>query len=254
MLEHEVLDYILVVYLLRVHFASTSKKRTPEYVCIEFDVCCMFIATRCYMHGSLFGTFSRSCLFFYISNVSFMCRTVHAGSGISNTLATVFCARLLAYYVFFGRCVWFASSVPGGWAFVSKFKSEPVVLHSTDSSFPCVCATQWPLNIPKGKHWKGRGFDLRGEVFCHGQLYVALSRSTCRDNFLCLVKPEHLVDGVPYVHNVVFWVDRRCDRTCSSRFDHHPQPLRLYSGQSPAQWWRFGSGKSRKPPLQLRPI
>ena len=27
---------------------------------------------------------------------------------------------------------------------------------------------------------------------------------TCRDNLLCLVKPERLIDGIPYVHNVVF--------------------------------------------------
>ena len=32
------------------------------------------------------------------------------------------------------------------------------------------------------------GLDLRDDVFCHGQLYVALNRTTCSDNVLCLVR------------------------------------------------------------------
>lgn len=46
--------------------------------------------------------------------------------------------------------------------------------------------------------------DLRGEVFCHGTLYVALSRTACLDNILCLVHPDRLIDNVPYVHNLVY--------------------------------------------------
>ena len=48
------------------------------------------------------------------------------------------------------------------------------------------------------------GLDLRRDVFCHGQLYVALSRTTSRNNLLCLVKPENLIDNIPHVHNVVY--------------------------------------------------
>ena len=48
------------------------------------------------------------------------------------------------------------------------------------------------------------GLDLRDDVFCHGQLYVALSRTTCSANIMCLVRPERLINGVPHVANCVF--------------------------------------------------
>ena len=46
--------------------------------------------------------------------------------------------------------------------------------------------------------------DVRDDVFTHGQLYVALSRTTSRENILCLVKTNRLIDNVPHVANVVF--------------------------------------------------
>ena len=60
------------------------------------------------------------------------------------------------------------------------------------------------INKSQGQTLKRVGLDLRGDVFCHGQLHVAWSRTTCRDNLLCLVKPERRIDGIPYVPNVVY--------------------------------------------------
>ncbi|CAN0054369.1 unnamed protein product, partial [Sphacelaria rigidula] len=56
----------------------------------------------------------------------------------------------------------------------------------------------------QGQTLKKFGLDLRGDVFCHGQLYVAVSRTTCSDNILCLVNKDRLLDGVPHVLNVVY--------------------------------------------------
>lgn len=70
--------------------------------------------------------------------------------------------------------------------------------------FPVRLCYAMSINKSQGSTLTYVGLDLRGEVFCHGQLYVAVSRTTCRDNILCLVQPDRLIDGVPHVHNVVF--------------------------------------------------
>ena len=60
------------------------------------------------------------------------------------------------------------------------------------------------INKSQGQTFKHVGLDLRGDVFHHGQLYVAVSRTTSRNNILCLVRPERILDGIPHVHNVVY--------------------------------------------------
>ncbi|CAM9655459.1 unnamed protein product, partial [Sphacelaria rigidula] len=60
------------------------------------------------------------------------------------------------------------------------------------------------INKSQGQTLNKVGLDLRGEVFCHGQLSVALSRTTYGDNTLCFVNEDRLLGGVPYVHNVVY--------------------------------------------------
>lgn len=60
------------------------------------------------------------------------------------------------------------------------------------------------INKSQGQILRKVGLDLRGGVFCHGQLYVAFGRTTCRDNLLCLVRPDRLIDGVRHVFDVVY--------------------------------------------------
>lgn len=60
------------------------------------------------------------------------------------------------------------------------------------------------INKSHGQTLRSVGLDLRGDVFCRGQFYVAVSRTTSRDNIICLVEPERLIDNVPHVSNVVY--------------------------------------------------
>ena len=60
------------------------------------------------------------------------------------------------------------------------------------------------INKSQGQTPHKVGHYLRYDVFTHGQLYVALSRTTSRENVLCLVKTSRLIDNVPHVANVVF--------------------------------------------------
>ena len=70
--------------------------------------------------------------------------------------------------------------------------------------FPVRCCYAMTINKSQGQTLKHVGLDLRGDVFCHGQRYVAVSRTTSRNNIICLVRPERLLDGIPHVHNVVY--------------------------------------------------
>lgn len=55
------------------------------------------------------------------------------------------------------------------------------------------------INKAQGQSLSHIGVDLRAQVFAHGQLYVALSRTTNADNVSVLVSTdnkEHTVDNV----------------------------------------------------------
>ena len=70
--------------------------------------------------------------------------------------------------------------------------------------FPVRCCYAMTINKSQGQTVKHVGLDLRGDVFRHGQLYVAVSRTTSRNNILCLVAPQRLFDRIPHVHNDVY--------------------------------------------------
>lgn len=69
--------------------------------------------------------------------------------------------------------------------------------------FPVRLCYAVTINKSQWQTWRRVGLDLSGQVFCHGQLYVAWIRTTYRDNLLGLVKPERLIDGISCVHNIV---------------------------------------------------
>ena len=86
--------------------------------------------------------------------------------------------------------------------FEIKVGSRGITFHRYQ--FPVRLCYAMSINKAQGQTSQQVGLDLRGDVFCHGQLYVALSRTTCRDNILCLVHPDRFIDNVPHVHNVVY--------------------------------------------------
>ena len=70
--------------------------------------------------------------------------------------------------------------------------------------FPLRSCYAMTINKSQGQTLSRVGLDLRDDVFCHGQLYVALSRTTSCSNIVCLVKPERIINGVPHVANSVY--------------------------------------------------
>ncbi|CAM9281668.1 unnamed protein product, partial [Sphacelaria rigidula] len=70
--------------------------------------------------------------------------------------------------------------------------------------FPVRLCYAMTLNTSHGQTLKKVGLHLREDVFCHGQLHVAISRTTCSDNILCLVNKDRLLDSISRVHNVVY--------------------------------------------------
>lgn len=70
--------------------------------------------------------------------------------------------------------------------------------------FPLRVCYAMTINKSQGQTLARVGLDLRSDVFCHGQLYVALSRTTSSKTVLCLVQPERLINGVPHVANCVY--------------------------------------------------
>ena len=70
--------------------------------------------------------------------------------------------------------------------------------------FPLRVCYAMTINKSQGQTLSRVGLHLRDDVFCHGQLYVALSRTTSCSNIVCLVKPERIINGVPHVANCVY--------------------------------------------------
>ncbi|CAM9176686.1 unnamed protein product, partial [Hapterophycus canaliculatus] len=81
--------------------------------------------------------------------------------------------------------------------FEFKFRRQGLTLHG--QQFPLRVCYAITINLSQGQTLERVGLDLRSDVSCYGQLYVALSRSTSSVNVMWLVKPERLINGVPNV-------------------------------------------------------
>ena len=71
--------------------------------------------------------------------------------------------------------------------FEVKVGKHGMILHR--QQFPLRVCYAMTMNKSQGQTLSRVGLDLRDDVFCHGQLYVALSRTTSCNNVVCLVKP-----------------------------------------------------------------
>ena len=81
--------------------------------------------------------------------------------------------------------------------FEAKVGARGITFHRQRFS-PRVCYAT-TINKSQGQTLSTGGLDLRDDVFCHGQLYVALSTTTACNSIPCLVRPERLINNVPHV-------------------------------------------------------
>ena len=72
--------------------------------------------------------------------------------------------------------------------FEVKIGSKGITFHRRQ--FPLRVCYAVTVNKSQGQTLYKVGFDLRDDLFYHGQLYVVLSRTTCSANIMCLVRPE----------------------------------------------------------------
>lgn len=64
--------------------------------------------------------------------------------------------------------------------------------------FPVKVSFAVTINKAQGQTFKHIGIDLRQGCFSHGQLYVALSRSGCRENQYVLLPQENKTKNIVY--------------------------------------------------------
>jgi hypothetical protein len=89
-----------------------------------------------------------------------------------------------------------------------------IVLHTSDGfnmpftlrrgQFPVRLAFALTINKAQGQTIPNVGVYLPESVFCHGQLYVALSRATSPEKISILVKPTTELEGGPWTRNIVY--------------------------------------------------
>ena len=132
------------------------------------------------------------CLVFFIRNINFDSGLVNGRKGIVRGISNhVLDIEVLAE----GSPIVKVPRI----CFEVQVGSKGITFHRIQ--FPVRLCYAMTINKSQGNTLKLFGLDLRGDVFCHGQLYVAVSRTTSRENILCLVRPERMIDGIPHVHN-----------------------------------------------------
>ncbi len=86
------------------------------------------------------------------------------------------------------------------------FKFQPMnsALTALRRQFPLRLAYSLTYNKSQGQTLERVGLDLRNDVFCHGQLYVALGRVRNRESIRVLVPPNRIINGAAAVANIVY--------------------------------------------------
>ncbi len=86
------------------------------------------------------------------------------------------------------------------------FKFQPMnsALTALRRQFPLRLAYSLTYNKSQGQTLERVGLDLRNDVFCHGQLYVALGRVRNRESIRVLVSPNRIINGTAAVANIVY--------------------------------------------------
>ena len=74
--------------------------------------------------------------------------------------------------------------------------SEDLAFHLTRTQFPVKLAFAMTINKSQGQSLDHVGIDLRRQVFTHGQLYVALSRTTDVNRLSILLSPENFEEKI----------------------------------------------------------
>ncbi|CAM9631222.1 unnamed protein product, partial [Ectocarpus sp. 6 AP-2014] len=117
-------------------------------------------------------------LIFFIRNINFDCGLVNGKRGVIRGISS----RVIDVEVLSDESP--ILKIPRI-CFDVKAGSRGITFHRYQ--FPVRLCDAMTINKSQGQTLKRFGLDLRGGVLCHGQLYVAVSRTTCRGNILCLV-------------------------------------------------------------------
>ena len=81
-------------------------------------------------------------------------------------------------------------------------EGSPVIIRRRQ--FPLQLCKGTSVHKSQGSTLDKEGADYRTAVFSHGMQYVTLTRGRSPEDIMLLVAPEHVVDGVPYVRNIVY--------------------------------------------------
>ncbi|CAN0525387.1 unnamed protein product, partial [Laminaria digitata] len=171
-------------HLLSSDKIVTDDEVMPDVVAVEFLNTVQVLGTPPHdLHLKL------GALIFFIRNINFDCGPVNGRRGV---------VRGITPYVIDIEviCEGFPIVKIPRICFEVQVGSRGITFHRFQ--FPVRLCYAVTINKSQGQTLQKVGLDMRNNVFCHGQLYVALSRTTNRSNLLCLVKPNNIIDGVAH--------------------------------------------------------